>query len=384
MTSLRAKVYLRQRKSGYTAIFYDPDRSPQQKYVTLRTKDKAMARRKLTDLEHRYALGTFDPWKDAAPREGVLLTEAIEGYLKARSDRRPKTLRADASMLNLFAGSLRAGALVQHVEQRHVEKFLNRDLSAATRHTYHTRLKAFFAWCIDQGMTKENPVRRVPKPKLKRKEKQFLTRQQYERLLRCIEADATMLESGVVKQASLKPGEVRWLADVVRLGIGTGLRLGELTSLRWSAVDLDSHLVTVRNTDDFITKSGHERRIPVEGEALDVLQRLHAERDSETDGYVFRGTSRRQGTQDKLNGEYVSKRFLHYVRLAKLPEGLSFHSLRHTYISWMIMQGVPVPVVQKLAGHADIKTTMGYAHLTPDSLRDAVRRVFGQLTGTID
>ncbi|MFQ5570006.1 MAG: tyrosine-type recombinase/integrase [Rhodothermales bacterium] len=380
MTSLRARVYLRERKSGYTAIFYDPDRNPQQKYVTLRTRDKDIARRKLTDLERRYTLGTFDPWKDAAPQEGVLLAEAIGGYLKARSDRRPKTLRADTSTLNLFANSLRAGSLVQHVEQRHVEKFLDRDLSAATLHTYHTRLKAFFEWCVDQGMIRENPMRRVPKPKLKRKEKQFLTRQQYERLLRCIEADAMMKESGVVKQASLKPGEVRWLVDVVRLGIGTGLRLGELTSLRWSAVDLESHLITVRNTNDFTTKSGHERRIPVEGEAFEVLHRLHEERESETDGYVFRGTSLREGTKEKLNDEYVSKRFLHYVRLAKLPEGLSFHSLRHTYISWMIMQGVPVPVVQKLAGHADIKTTMGYAHLAPDSLRDAVQRVFGIAT----
>ena len=68
MTSLRAKVYLRKRKSGYTAIFYDPDRSPQQKYVTLRTGDKDIARRKVTHLEHRYTLGTFDPWKDAARR----------------------------------------------------------------------------------------------------------------------------------------------------------------------------------------------------------------------------------------------------------------------------------------------------------------------------
>jgi site-specific recombinase XerD len=42
----------------------------------------------------------------------------------------------------------------------------------------------------------------------------------------------------------------------------------------------------------------------------------------------------------------------------------------------MIMQGVPVPFVQKLAGHADIKTTMGYAHLAPKSLQDALERVF--------
>ena len=220
-------------------------------------------------------------------------------------------------------------------------------------------------------------MRRLVKPKLKHKEKQFLTQPQYEQLLRCIEADATMKESGAVKHASLKPGEVRWLADVVRFGIGTGLRLGELTALRWSAVDLYSHLITVRVTNGFTTKTGHERTIPIEGEALDVLQRLTDKRDSEADSHVFKGLSRRKGTKEKLNDDYLSKRFLYYVRLAKLPEGLSFHSLRHTYISWMIMKGVPVPVVQKLAGHADIKTTMGYAHLAPESLRSAVQLVFG-------
>ena len=74
---------------------------------------------------------------------------------------------------------------------------------------------------------------------------------------------------------------------------------------------------------------------------------------------------------------YVSKRFLHYARLAKLPDRIHFHSLRHTYITWMIEQGIPVPIVQKLAGHADITTTMGYAHLASDSLTAAMDKVFG-------
>ena len=167
------------------------------------------------------------------------------------------------------------------------------------------------------------------------------------------------------------------MMDIVRFGIGTGLRLGELTSLKWDAIDLENKLITVRNADDFTTKSGHERSIPVAGEAYEILINLYAKRESEGNDYVFQSRRGRKGDKSKLNGEYVSKRFLHYVRLAKLPEGLSFHSLRHTYISWMIMQGVPVPVVQKLAGHADIKTTMGYAHLAPDALSSAVELVFG-------
>ena len=358
--------------SGYAGVFYDPDRYPHEKYVTLRTKDKRVARNKLVELEGAYSRGEFDPWEDSAPQEGVLLSEAIEQYLKARSNRRPKTLRADRSTLGLFAESLPAGYMLAHIEQRHVAGLLDRDdVSNATLHTYHTRIRAFFRWCVDEGMIRQDPTRKVEKPRLQRKEKEYLTRDQYERLIRCIEADAVM------QSDTLKNGEVTWLVDVVRVAVGTGMRLGELCNLRWNAINLAEGLLTVKNSHTFKTKSGHERMIPVDGEARAALEQLNNRRTSEADDYVFKPLSTRRSTKEKLNGEYVSKRFLHYARMAKLPDGIHFHSLRHTYITWMIEQGIPVPLVQKLAGHADITTTMQYAHHAPDSLRDAVRRVFG-------
>ena len=51
---------------------------------------------------------------------------------------------------------------------------------------------------------------------------------------------------------------------------------------------------------------------------------------------------------------------------------MTFHSLRHTYASLLVMKGRDLPTVQQLLGHADIKTTMRYAHLAPDHLRLAV------------
>jgi len=51
----------------------------------------------------------------------------------------------------------------------------------------------------------------------------------------------------------------------------------------------------------------------------------------------------------------MSKRFKKYVRLSGLPDDYTFHSLRHTFCTWMMKAGVPVPVVQDLAGHADLK-----------------------------
>ncbi|MDA1028674.1 MAG: tyrosine-type recombinase/integrase [Bacteroidetes bacterium] len=91
-----------------------------------------------------------------------------------------------------------------------------------------------------------------------------------------------------------------------------------------------------------------------------------------SDTFVFESRRRRVGDNAGVNPEYVSRRFRHFARLAKMPDGTTFHTLRYTYISWMAMEGIPIPVVREFAGHADIRTTIRYSHLGPDSLSDQV------------
>ena len=56
-------------------------------------------------------------------------------------------------------------------------------------------------------------------------------------------------------------------------------------------------------------------------------------------------------------------------------EGVTFHTLRHTCASWLVMEGVPLFEVSKLLRHASIQMTERYAHLAPDHLRDAVASI---------
>lgn len=64
-------------------------------------------------------------------------------------------------------------------------------------------------------------------------------------------------------------------------------------------------------------------------------------------------------------------------RLARLPEKINFHSLRHTFASWRVLRGGDLYRLKEVMGHADIQTTMIYAHLRPDALLEEMEKCFG-------
>jgi site-specific recombinase XerD len=74
---------------------------------------------------------------------------------------------------------------------------------------------------------------------------------------------------------------------------------------------------------------------------------------------------------------WLSRDFKHYVLNAGLNPKLNFHSLRHTYASWLVQAGVSIYIIQQLLGHADISTTAIYSHLRREDLTIAVTQLEG-------
>jgi len=130
-------------------------------------------------------------------------------------------------------------------------------------------------------MIRHNPAEKVERPKLPRKEKQFLTRDKYQRLRRAIEAEAVMLDMGLVKQASLKEGEIRWLLDVMEIAVSKGMRRTEIVNMRWSWVSFDARQIRIRDDGDFLPKGKHERTIPFDDDTVQILRRWHERRVDE-------------------------------------------------------------------------------------------------------
>ncbi len=357
------------------AEFYDPSRTPKQVRVSLRTKDESVARIKIVKLERSFAEGTFDPWRESSPVDHAALTvdEAVERFVASREGCAAITVSTYKYVLDAFVRTLPAGLRLAHLDRRHVEPFLAATRTESTRKSYADRLAIFSRWCVAEKMLPAPFFDPKTGPKVRRDRlhavPRYFTDEEYARLRRSIEADA-------YEKGPRLPSGNRTMLDAMEFSVGTGLRLGELCALHWSAVSLrpGQEEVTVSNTDSFTTKSGRERTVPLVGASLSVIRGRHEARTSEADGYVFSGEG---GAQ--LNGDYLGKRFVERVKASGVAPGkkLTWHSLRHTFASWAVLRSMDLYRLKELMGHADIKTTLVYARLRPDAFRDEMVRCFG-------
>ena len=157
-------------------------------------------------------------------------------------------------------------------------------------------------------------------------------------------------------------GECRlpYLKDIVVCAINTGMRKGEILSLKWDQV---------RNGNIYLTKTktSNPRQIPVNDTLKVVFKRIRRHQQLRSQ-YVF-----------TLKGEpikHIKGAFKTALRRAKI-EDFRFHDLRHTFASQLIMKGGTLKDVQELLGHKTMTMTMRYAHLSSEHKRNAVNLLNG-------
>lgn len=354
----------------YYLDFSDAARTPRRKRVALRVSTRREAEKLKTKLEYEYSVGDLDPWRAAvlvpppappAPVVPVMTVRlAAEAFYASRSHRTASTRRTYRDIVGRFVASLSHERPVASVTATDIEQWLDSTPAGdVSRRTYTKHLSTYFRFCVEAGVVGADVAAGVKLRRVPRTFPKALTAGEVSRLVETIEAG---------------PESVQWLRDVVVFTVNTALRRGEVVSLRWRAVDLDGAFLTVACDGTFQTKSGAERRIPLAQAALDVLRRLDTKRQRDGHGaddvHVFRHT------RGPLGPDYLSQRFAIWARAAGL-EGTGFHGLRHTAISWLAERGVPLPVVQRFAGHADIAVTMRYVHVAPDVYADHIRAALG-------
>jgi integrase len=151
-----------------------------------------------------------------------------------------------------------------------------------------------------------------------------------------------------------------WGKTVLLFALHTGARMGEQRAVRWSDIDFENRIITIRRSApkwlviEKSPKSNRHRRVdltPELGEALGNIQRR-----SEAVFCNEDGSKLRPGQFHEILWAAQKKAGLRRIK---------WHELRHSFASILTTGGAPLRVVQSLLGHSSIKMTERYAHLAP-------------------
>lgn len=202
-------------------------------------------------------------------------------------------------------------------------------------------VRTFLRWCKRTGYLTENPIDRVDPPrKPEKKPIEFLTREEFEKLLAACQAPV------IGGQGAERPRGTPLAAMVAVAGFA-GLRASEMLNLTWACVDLDRRTLKIIKAKD-----REPRSIAIPPRLASILREHQA---AEETGFLFRT---REGNAYQLGN--ASRELRSAGKRAKLKKPVGWNLLRHSYASWLRQAGQPLEHISKLLGHASYTTTERY------------------------
>lgn len=214
---------------------------------------------------------------------------------------------------------------------------INRDLNT---------IKSMARRAFELGYLKNNPAKIVKKlPDVKSKKIRFLSTEEIARLLQTAKGSSTTYLS-------------------ILISVYTGLRRSEVCFLTWDDIDFQNDHLKVNAKEGWHPKSYEMRTVPLHP----TLKKYLMELEKKSKWVVC-----------YENGEQLDPDVLTTMARKKFKQtGIteaSFHTLRHTFASHLVLAGTDIFTISKLLGHADISTTTIYLHLRPQHLQDTIQKL---------
>ena len=200
-------------------------------------------------------------------------------------------------------------------------------------------IKHMFTKAVEWDMVEEETLKRIRKVRLlpeNNKRLRYLSKEECKRLISSCEPH-------------LKP--------IVITALNTGMRKGEILSLKWENIDLTHGFILLE-----ITKNGERREIPINDTLRNTLQGITRRLDVP---HVFYDNKKGIRYGD------IKRSFKTALRRSKISD-FRFHDLRHCFASHLVMAGVDLTTVSRLLGHKSLNMTLRYAHLAPTHMLKAV------------
>jgi integrase len=298
--------------------------------------EQLLAKRKAEVFEGRFTLSGVKP--------GPLFSQFADHYLENYSahNKKLQSHRRDAVIaehLKSFFGAKRLNAITPML----VDHYKNNRSKAGAAHATVNRelacMKHMYTIAMRDKLATSNPVKAV-------------------RFFR-VDNEVTNVLSPKDERLLLREAAPH-LQRIIICGLDTGLRLGEILSLKWKHVDVGRGIIRAEKT-----KSGKTREIPI----TQRLRKLLKKGNGEYEEHVFPGP-RGNGLTTVRTAMKAALR-----RAGLVEKNYRFHDLRHTFATRLIENGVDPFTVQELLGHAAITTTQRYAHPGRQSKIEAIRKL---------
>lgn len=309
-------------------------------------------------------------------KAGITFSDFWENdYLPAaKVNRTPRTLETERGYYKKWIEPILGSIPLRKIDAAKVEEVTLRAQKAGKSPGTVCKIMGVISQVWNKAAThdlvqSESPTRKVKKPQQDNRRVRFLSTEQAKALL-----DALKLRSQDVHDEAL-------------LSILCGLRAGETHSLTWGDIDSKNGTILIRDPKN---KRNRHAFISEDVDAM-FKRRFQEQPTTELVFPTYNGKPRMwvsdtfARTVDELGlnntGEIVKNATgdLVPVRISDARQKVVFHTLRHTFASWLVQQGTPLYTVAELMGHSTLEMSRRYSHLAPDTLRKAALSLQGQL-----
>jgi site-specific recombinase XerD len=262
---------------------------------------------------------------------------AREALAYSKAYKASTTHRCDAGRMEVLLRWFREYPAESITAQDIERQFHKQEWGPATCNRYRALLSFTYRLAIRDGKVKQNPARLVPHRLEDNARIRFLSDKEEEALRKAIEAECPERMSEFV------------------LALNTGLRLSEQYGLLWENVSLPRRMLTILRS-----KNGSMRHVPLNQAAIQAFESLQKQHGR---------------SEFVCGGAKEPRRWFELVLKDAKVANFSWHCLRHTFASRLVMAGVDLRTVQELLGHKVIAMTVRYAHLAPKHTLAAVERL---------
>ncbi len=309
---------------------------------------------------------------------GITLDEWFDKYMEIHSPSyRPNTISNYICGYNRIKNDL-GWRVMKDINAITFQESFNKLTSDASRKNTKKVLMNLYKYALDCNVVKTvNPIQQV---------KTKLTDVGVKMRVLTREETRLFLENG--RDAAHFP--------LFELALQTGMRIGEICGLQWEDIDFDRKMIRIRHTLTYVKKDGvgeyefqlsepktdgGKRKIPMTKEAEKLLIEQHSRwekinnRCVATVGFENLVYITKRNTPICTRNTTVSiRRIEEKIRAKGIDfEPMTPHTLRHTFSTRCLENGMNIKVLQRILGHADIRTTMNtYCHVTDDELYSAI------------